>query len=407
MRFLYVAISYPEITKTINMYNSFMQELVNLGHEVRVIAPTYDSDTEVKNEGNIQVLRVKTGPLFNTNLIVKGINTFLLNLRYKRAMFKYWSSWRMDWIITSTPPITLSTFLEEIKNRFQAPLYLMLRDIFPQNAKDLGMIKDPFIFNYFRRKERHLYLISDIIGCMSPGNIEFIKKQDPQLFLGDRLYYFPNWIRPTPLKNQIEAKNSFRERYNLKGKFVALFGGNFGKPQKIEFILELAQKVIHMENVVFCLVGDGAEKNRILKMKAANGINNVIILNRIPHVKYQSMIQDADLGLVNLSDKFTIPNIPVRTFSYWDASLPVLAATDINTDLNENFLKKYNAGLWAETGVIDDYYSQFLKLYKNEKLRKKMGLNGRKAIEEEFSVQKAVLRFFDQINRKNLSKAKE
>ena len=397
MRFLYVAISYPDVAKNTNMYTSLTQELVNLGHEVRVIAPIFDSITKVKHESGIPVLRVRIGPIFNTNLIVKGLNTLWLNPRYKRAMLRYWPDWKMDWIITSTPPITLSPFIQGLKTHCHAHLYLILRDIFPQNAKDLGMIKNPFLFAYFRYKEMHLYKISDIIGCMSPGNIAFLRRQYPQICHMDKLTYFPNWTQPTPRKIHIEAKNIFRKRFKMEGKFIALFGGNFGKPQKIEFILELAQRVKHLKDVIFCLIGDGAEKEKIRKMVRNKNLDNICILDPLPRDEYQVLIHDADVGLVNLSEKFTIPNIPSRTLGYWEASLPVLAATDRYTDLNKNLLRKYNAGLWVETGDIEAYYAQFMNLYNNAELRKIMGQNGRKAVETDFSTQKAAFRLLAQI----------
>jgi len=402
MRFLYVAIAYPDVAKNSNMYTLLVRELASLNHEVRVIAPTFDGSTHESLEGGIPVLRVKSGPIFNTNLILKGINTLRLSAAYRKAMIRFWPNWAMDWVITSTPPITLTPFIQEFKKRYKAKLYLILRDIFPQNAKDLNIIRDPLLFAYFRRKEKHLYKISDIVGCMSPGNMKFLRKQDPDIFKKNKLTYFPNWVQPTPKENYQQPKISFRKRFNIEGKFIALFGGNFGKPQQIEFILDLAQRVNYLPDVVFCLIGDGTEKERIREMINSRMLNNVSLFDRLPHDEYQALIHEADLGLVNLSEKFTIPNIPSRTIGYWDAALPVLAATDRHTDLNKNFLKKHNAGLWAQTGHLEDYYKQFMKLYKDPDLRRTMGENGRKAIETDFSVRTSAHRLLDQLRQWNI-----
>lgn len=397
MRFLYVAISYPNVSHNTNMYTDLVHELADLGHELRVIAPTFDSATHESLEGGVRVLRVKSGPIFNTNLIVKGLNTVLLNKRYKKAMKRHWPEWAMDWVIASTPPITLSPFMQMLKKNWGARLYLILRDIFPQNAKDLGIIKDPFLFAYFRHKEKQLYKIADIIGCMSPGNIAFLQTQDPFLFNNGKLTYFPNWTRSTPTEKHQQAKDNFRKRFGMDDKFIVLFGGNFGIPQKIEFIIDLAKRVQHLRNVIFCLIGDGTEKERIRKLVENQSLDNVAIFDRLPHDEYQALIHAANVGLVTLSDKFTIPNIPSRTLGYWDAALPVLAATDRHTDLNESMLQKYKAGLWAEMGNIEDYLSQFMKLYQDEKLRMIMGENGRKAVETDFALHTAVCRFLAQI----------
>lgn len=399
MRFLYTAISYPDVSINKSLYAYLILELANQGHEVRVVAPCFDGKTHVVIEGGIPVLRVKSGRIFKTNLVTKGINTILLNRRYTHAIQTFWPDWKMDWILASTPPITLSPLLKKLKKMFQTGIFLILRDIFPQNAKDLGMIRDPFLFAYFRKQERHLYKISDVIGCMSPGNMNFLRKQDQTLFSeNSKITYFPNWIQPSPESNcKEENQVSFRQRFNLEEKFIVLFGGNFGKPQKMEFIIELAEKVQHLDDVIFLLIGDGTEKKRIQHQVHQRSMKNVKIYERLPREEYQSLIGEADIGLVNLSEKFTIPNIPSRTLGYWDAGLPILAATDIRTDLNDNFLKKYNAGLWAETGDIETYYSSFMKLYQDKSLRKIMGDNGRRAVETDFSVKRAVDRLLVQI----------
>jgi glycosyltransferase involved in cell wall biosynthesis len=397
MRFLYAAISYPDVAVNTNMYTALVQELTTLGHEVRVIAPTVDTSSHVAIEGGVPVLRVRSGSLFKTNLFVKGVNNLLLNSRYKKAVQKFWPDWVVDWIITSTPPITLAGLINGLKIRHRARLYLILRDIFPQNARDLGMIRNPFVFSYFRRRERELYGISDIIGCMSPGNIEFLRRQDPQVASAGKLTYFPNWIRPRSGELEGKATDGFRKKFQMEGKFIALFGGNFGKPQKMEFLLDLARRAQHLPDVVFCLIGDGTEREKIRNLVKRENLSNIVMLKRMPQSEYQALISEADIGLVNLSDKFTIPNIPSRTLGYWDASLPVLAATDLHTDLDESMLKKYNAGLWAQTGKIDDYFAQFMRLYQNPELRKALGQNGRKAVETDFSVRTAAGRLLEQI----------
>jgi hypothetical protein len=86
-------------------------------------------------------------------------------------------------------------------------------------------------------------------------------------------------------------------------------------------------------------------------------------------------LKECDVGLVNLSDKFTIPNIPSRTLSYWSVRLPVLAAVDKNTDYGE-MLNKCNGGLWSVMGDTDAYITNLLSLLYNPENRKQMGVNG-------------------------------
>jgi glycosyltransferase involved in cell wall biosynthesis len=397
MRFLFVFISYPNVEKDNNMYSALVHELARIGHEIKVIAPVFESSTKVSQEGGISVIRVRSGALFNTNVVSKSLNMILLNFRYRNAMRRFWPDSNFDWIITSTPPITLSGFLRDLKTKCDAKLYLILRDIFPQNARDLGLIRDPFIFLYFRKKEKHMYSISNIIGCMSSKNIQFILEHNLKILESKSVTYFPNWIKPSCVSTNSELDTHIKNRFDFVGKFVVVFGGNLGKPQKIDFILDLAHEVREEPKIVFYIIGKGTEKARIKKRILKEGMTNVRLFDLLPRDTFQSILRQADLGLVNLSDRFTIPNIPSRTLGYWDASLAVLAATDRNTDLNDEFLKKFDAGLWVETGDIDQYLHQFLKLYNNDNRRKRMGKNGRIAVETEFSAQAAAKRLINHI----------
>lgn len=397
MRFLFAFISYPDVQKTENMYTNLVAELVRKGHEVRVICPTFEAQTHESFEGGIRVLRVNSGRIFNVSLFMKGVNTVLLNRRFTAAWKKFWSDWDLDWVVLSTPPITLVPFVQTVTREKNAHAYLILRDIFPQNALDIGIIRSGLIFKYFRKQERKLYTISDIIGCMSSGNMDFVALQDPDIVSHHKVKYLPNWIRPTENKGTSDESASFRERYGLQKAFIAVFGGNFGRPQRVDFVLDLAARLIDMQDVVFCLIGTGTEKERMVTRVKSEKLTNVRILEKLPQRQYMALIQEADIGLVNLSENFTIPNIPSRTLAYWNASLPILAATDVNTDYNREFLQKYNAGLWVQTGDLEGYVRKFMILYKDATLRKEMGANGRQAVVEEFHVSRVSEMFLKQI----------
>jgi glycosyltransferase involved in cell wall biosynthesis len=280
---------------------------------------------------------------------------------------------RFDAVIVSTPPITYLSTVKKLKKEFKAKVYLILRDIFPQNAKDLGIINNPVLFNFFRKKEKYIYSLSDYIGCMSQGNIAYLTEHNPEV-IQSKLHLLPNW------KNVMKYNYpdlSLKQQLGLENKFIALYGGNFGKPQQIEAILELAKELINLKDVVFLLVGDGSEKRRIIDLVSKKGLSNVIIKEPLPRSRYQELVKICDIGLVSLSASFTIPNIPSRTLSYWEAKIPILASIDKNTDF-KTILKDSDSGLWSFTGDTDSYKKNFENLYLNKSLRIKMGENGYK-----------------------------
>src|SRR5450759_4029552 len=139
MKVLFLMIAYPDVAIDKNLYSDLTHEFIKHGHEVYVAAPGLYS-TILNVEGGINVLRNKTLPLFKTSIIKKGIANLLLPYQYTYAIHKHLSNITLDLIITATPPITFNETLRILKKKNKSKIYLILRDIFPQNARDLGCL---------------------------------------------------------------------------------------------------------------------------------------------------------------------------------------------------------------------------------------------------------------------------
>lgn len=377
MRVLFLMISYPDLNKNTNMYTDLAQEFVLNGHEVFVAVSNGPYKTSLNIEGGVNVLRVRTLELFNTSFIKKGLANILLGYQVTTGIKKYWRDIPIDTVIVSTPPITYLSTITAIKKFFKVKIYLILRDIFPQNARDLGIIKSRILFGFFRKKEKQLYSTSDYIGCMSKKNITYVESHNPEISI-EKLHLLPNWKN---VEEYIQPDLKIKNQYGLDNNFIAIYGGNFGKPQQLEFVLELAEKVRYLKDVVFLFIGSGTEKQKIAEKVAKREVKNVIIMDPLPRNKYLELVKVCDIGLVNLSNRFTIPNVPSRTLSYWEAKLPVLAAIDKNTDFC-TILEQSASGLWSISGDMDTYIQNFEKLYFNSVLRSNMGNNGYKYLKE-------------------------
>lgn len=374
MRVLFLLLYHPEPHESSNLYADLVGEFVKNGHEVTVVSAAKEGQpTALQREENVNVLRVKTQKIFNVHPLLKGIATVRMPYQFKRAIKKHLSEYIFDLIITPTPPITFVDIVAWLKRKHTLQSYLILRDIFPQNARDLGMIKNQILFNYFRKKEKKLYRYSDYIGCMSQGNINYILRHNPEVNT-NKLLLLPNWQKAAPLS---ERDESIKKQYGLEGKYVAIFGGNIGEPQKIENIVSLAQAYLHNDHIVFLVMGNGTRRKHLEQMAADYALTNLAIKDAVPRQDYQKLVCSADIGLISLSEKFTIPNIPSKTLSYFNARIPVLAAIDANTDYGA-LLDKAGAGLWSLTGDMEKYKQNFDTLYNDPALRKKMGENGYK-----------------------------
>lgn len=389
--------AFYDMNKSFNMYTSLVEEFKKNGHDVYIVAPGTDgSKTMVRTEKGIEILRVKTLPIKNVSNYLKGISNLLLPYQYKWALKKYLPDVQYDLIVIPTPPITLVDLAASLKKKHNAKVYLMLRDIFPQNAVDLNfMKKDSFIFKYFRGKERKLYEIADYVGCMSQGNIDYVMEHNPSV-KREKLHELKNF--------QYEYKgfgnnyDELRKKYGIKGKYVLMFGGNMGKPQQLENVLELAKRCMEYPDVVFLLLGEGVMMDRLAaKIKELN-ITNIKIQGKIPKTEYQDLIKVCDVGLISLHENFTVPNIPSKSLDYWNVGLPVLASIDRGTDYN-TVLEDTHSGLWSYAGDHDKFKENFDRLYRDAKLRETMGANGEAYHRANLTPQIAYSIVFDQVTK--------
>lgn len=140
------------------IYTDLMREFICHGHRVYMVVPAerrFHESTSIKESCGAQILRVKTLNIQKSNVVEKGIGTLLLEMQYQCAIKRYWKDIRFDLILYSTPPITFNRVISSQKKRCKAKSYLLLKDIFPQNAVDLGMFsKRSLIYRLFRKKRK-------------------------------------------------------------------------------------------------------------------------------------------------------------------------------------------------------------------------------------------------------------
>lgn len=318
------------------IYADLLRKFCSEGHDVYVVQPferKMGCKTKLWKDKDAYFLGVRILNLQKTNLIEKGLSTLSLEYLYIRAIKKYLSNVKFDLILYTTPPITTIGAVEYLKKKFpQATTYLLLKDIFPQNAVDLGMMSSTgIIYKLFRKKEEYLYKVSDYIGCMSQANVDFVVKHND--FVNPaKVEVTPNSIELIP---HIEVnKVVLRAKYNLPiDKPIFIYGGNLGKPQGIDFLIKCLEMNKNRTDCHFLVVGNGTEYGKLEQWVNTNKPNNMSLYARLPKADYDQLVQSCDVGLIFLDYRFTIPNFPSRLLSYLDYKIPVIVATDPNTDM--------------------------------------------------------------------------
>ena len=393
MNILFLYLRHSESKDDSTLTRELSDEFSRNGNDITVVTileKKFKRETEYKIENGYEVLRIKTGNYFNVgSKIEKGITTLTMIPKLKRGILKYLGDKKYDLIITHTPFLSDASLINPLKKYFKCPAHLILWDIFPQNAKDIGIIKNNIIFNFFKQKEKKMFLAYDQIWCMSKGNIKYLQEKYEYLDK-DKIKLLKNWAYLKP-KLKIN-KEEIRKKYGYSEKdFLAIFGGNMGKPQKLENILSLAEKCLELSDVKFIFVGNGSEKERLKKITKDKNLKNINFIDQLPREDYERFTSACNIGLVSLDERFTVPNFPSKTTDYFKLSLPILASLDkcSAVDYGKFLEEEAKGGIFAEAGNVEDLYEKFLTLYNSKDLRKWLGNNGREYYEEHLGVDKA------------------
>jgi glycosyltransferase involved in cell wall biosynthesis len=387
MKILFLTLARIDSIEVQGIYTDLLRKFRDNGHEVTIVSPAerkYENNTKYIQEGGVRILNVWTTNIQKTNLLEKGITTLFLEFYYYKAIKKYVNYKDVDLILYSTPPITFTYLIKRLKKASNAKTYLLLKDIFPQNAVDLKMMSSTgIIYNYFRKKEIELYTMSDWIGCMSEENKVYLLKHNPYID-EKKVEVNPNCI----YLNEVDIL--FHKRSELlskipKDKIIFLYGGNLGRPQGINFLLDVIFDAKNNSKAFFIVVGSGTETKRIIEWFMVNKPENALFINELNQNDYDILLQNCHVGLVFLNPIFTIPNYPSRILPYMKNRLPILFATDLNTDVGKE-AELYEYGFWCESGNLIEF-RKFVDLFTfNDELRIKMGFNGYKRLERDFNV---------------------
>lgn len=388
-----------------NIYTDLLREFYHNGHTVCVVSPVerrkHGETRKMVVDDRLSIVKVKIGNIQKTNIIEKGISTLTLEPKIVAAIKKYYANIKFDLVLYSTPPITLQKAVSYVKKRDNAKTYLMLKDIFPQNAIDLGMLSESgvkgILYKFFRNKEKKLYKISDCIGCMSQANVDYVLKHNLEVD-SKKVEICPNCIEVVDKSVDEETRKKIREKYGIPmDKKVFIYGGNLGKPQGIPFIIECLKHVREIKEVFFLIVGDGTEYGVLEEYVRTSKQENLKLMKRLPKEDYDTVVGACDVGMIFLEHRFTIPNFPSRLLSYMQAKLPVLAVTDANTDVGKVIVDG-GFGWWCESNHVHAFCDKIYEIITTD--IEKMGCLGFVHLNKLYSAREGCVKILNHIKSK-------
>lgn len=386
------------------IYTDLMRKFRDEGHEVYIVFPferRSGRQTELRHENGVHILGVRTLNVTKTSIIEKGIGQIMLEPLFQRAINRYFKNINFDIVLYSTPPITFNKVIKSAKRRnAKAHTYLLLKDIFPQNAVDLGMLRTTglkgVLYNMFRRKETELYRISDYIGCMSPANVRHVLEHNPEISV-EKVEIAPNSYDVPAISTQSPDEDILiRQKYQLPTeKPIFIYGGNMGKPQGIPFLVECIKAVKDREDCHFVIVGDGTEYPKLEAFVNECDPKAVSLFRKLPKEDYDKLAEACDVGLIFLDYRFTIPNYPSRLLPYMMSRKPIIACTDPNCDTG-TLAEQNGYGFYCPSNSVEAFVKTIDRMLASD--IKQMGENGYRFFLDNYTTEhtfKAIMKHFD------------
>jgi glycosyltransferase involved in cell wall biosynthesis len=363
-----------------SIYSDLLKYFSHNGYNITIISPyerRFNIRTRVREINNIIYLDVKTLNIQKSNIIEKGIGTILIRYNYIFAIKKYLSKKSYDLVLYTTPPITFYPVIKYLKLKYKSFCYLLLKDIFPQNAVDLGIIKkNSILYKYFRNQEIKLYKISDYIGCMSRANLDYLIRNNKYLDR-EKIEINPNSI--------LIQNNLLPIKRKINNPLKIIYGGNLGKPQGIKYLIKAIGGCANVDDVEFIIAGNGTEDYLLKDWIKYENPPNVRYYEMLPKSEYENLLTSAHIGIICLDKNFTIPNYPSRILSYMEYSMPVICLTDKNTDIGKNAQdNKY--GFWCESDDIISFRNYVVSFRDNPEMILQMGKTAKQYLNKNFDI---------------------
>ncbi len=387
MRILLLTDSFlPNKTSVARMINELATELVRGGNEVTVITSTQDISSTVKVEikNGYNVCYVKAGKSDHISRISRAFSEMLLPFIVWQKAKTEIRQIKPELIVWYSPTIFWGWLAYRISREFKAYRYLILRDIFPRWALDVGHISrlNPAYW-LFCAFEQFQYQVADRIGVQSPSNLDYFRLSTS---LAPKTEVLWNW---GALSQDKPCGNRYRKLLSLENKVVFFYGGNMGVAQRVDRLLSLAANLSEERSVHFVLVGEGSEREQLKKNIAARSIKNITILPPASQEEFSEMLAEFDVGIVLLDPMLSTHNIPGKLISYAAAGKPILADVNEGNDVIE-LLRSNRAGLTSVNNESLLLLNAKL-LLENAQLRFELGTNAYSLADKLFSASSAAL----------------
>ena len=326
------------------------REFVAQGHQLTVILPSWEikEDFILERMEGFQVLRLKSPKTKDVNYVRRTLSEFLMPFFMKRGYKQSpLRDEKWDGVAWYAPSIFHAPFVKSLKKSSDCKGYLIIRDIFPEWAVDMGLMGKGIIYRFFSAVANYQYSVADVIGVQTPGNLSYFEALKKKK--GKKLVVLQNWLADTKPDSCSISIN----RTTLAGRKIFVYAGNMGVAQGMDILIDLAEKLRDRNDIGFLFVGRGSEAKRLAEESRKRSLDNIEFKDEIHPDEIPALYAQCSVGIVSLDQRHKSHNIPGKFLSYMQSGIPVLANINPGNDLAE-LIRSEGVGVVCEDADIQD-----------------------------------------------------
>ncbi len=398
MRIAYVCHYFvPEPAAPAARVHEFARAWVRAGHSVSVITtfpnhplgripPQYRRRawaTEMLD--GIRVLRCWLYAVPNRGVGRRGLDH--LSFMFTSLLFGLPRLHRVDVVIASSPTLfsALSAWLMARINR--VPFVLEVRDLWPEAIVDLGLMRRGSVgVRVLESLAQFLYARADLVVVVTQA---FADRLAARGVRRGKLAVIPNgadtrYFAPT------ENAETARRKLDLNGRFVVAYVGSHGLSHGLGAVLDAAAQ---QPDITYLLVGDGADKDRLLAERERRGLGNVLMRASVPKTEVPGLYAAADACLVPLRDVPIFETfVPSKLFEVLAAGRPIVGAVRGEA---RDILARSGGALLVEPERGDQLAAAVNRLRRDPGLCVELGKRGRAFAEQHYDRDALAARYLE------------
>ncbi|MFT6246385.1 MAG: glycosyltransferase involved in cell wall biosynthesis [Salibacteraceae bacterium] len=380
----------PEIGAPQNRLHELAVRLKASGIDVEVLTamPNYPKMEIMEayrkgtiREETIDGINVRRSKIYVSNS--KKIIPRLLNY-FSFVWTSYWKgrSYKdVDYLMVESPPLFLGYSAMALSKKLKAKMIFNVSDLWPESAEKMGIVTNATMLKMAYKLEKKCYNSAHLVTGQTMGIVDNIRSRFPET----NLHWLPNGVDVSFYDPSKISPSGFREAIGAKDSDVIFFyGGIIGHAQGLQTVLQAAKLIADRPNIKIVLQGAGPVLTELLALKEELGLKNIIFREPVTKNEMPGILKEVDVALVPLRklDLFT-GAIPSKIFEAQAMEIPLLLGVEGEAKLH--FIDRAEAGLFYEPENSEEMAKRMIEMASNPDDLKKMGLNARVYVTENFN----------------------